>query len=1168
MASSPAPTSINIGDGQQFARQRREELAHLIVTAPHRALALAITDEVRATLPASIQEWLEHRIDARGDLEVLCALPDPSSSVPAPSVQRFAIIQGQRYRATVAGTRLGLSTRRNIRLQGIAIDGTIALSESSAEPTAQDESDIAATPAPAVPPDEAPRRRLILIRVDFSDLVGESFSTNRAVQLVRELHRFFQENSYGRAGFMEIGQGSTVTEVFRLPRTATSYGNGDDAVDLRTDARAAASEAGYDLSAYDNDIICLGSVPGFGWAGLGFVNSTGAWIRGTSSSGVTAHELGHNLGLNHANFWDTGGQTIIGPGSSIEYGDKFDTMGSAVGGRNHFNARSKRWLGWLQPGEFSVATTNGIYRIHAHDQTNAVNGSRGLQVFASARTNYWMEFRRQFTNNAWLMHGAGLRWTGRANEASLLLDATPGSAGEKDDTPILLGRTFSDRLAGIHLTPLRIGSGPPDWIEVAVYRGTFPLNRPPTASLNAPLLAGATSQSFLFEIIASDPDGDELAYFWEFGDNSPSENLRTLSHRWSTTGDYRVRCTVSDRKGGATRLSTTVRVGSPSTLRLSGRIFADGAPVSGVRVSVGQGRFDISDVNGAYQITGLSRGTYTATAIAEDGVRFEPLGFANPIQATTSLEDLHFVQSDVVATVPTTLIAAGSIWRYWDQGTAPLGNWKIAGFEDSAWNEGAAILGYGGDRETTVIGFGPQNNQKFVTAWFRREFVVDDPTRFAALKMELLRDDGAVLYLNGQEIIRDNMPAGTITATTLAASTIGGTDETTYFEHPLDHRRLVLGTNVLAAEVHQSSRSSSDTAFDLRLIADLAETVPDGIRLVRPFPDERFTAPARVVLSVATSELNGQRPARVTFQVDRQEIGGITQPPFVLSWNASRAGDHELTAVAEFPDGTVVTTDPVRIVILDPALTPLFVSRGSSWRYLESRETPPVSWNQSPFDDSDWPEGPARLGYGEDGEFTVLPLAAAATSKPITTWFRHRFDVRDAASVTNLIYRLQRDDGAAVYLNGVEQFRLGLRAGELSHTTTAQSDIREGAEQAFTERSLPPSALVEGPNTIAVEVHQFSATNTDLGFDLELAAQRAHPPVVPLLQWQVANGLLEISWSAAFSGWRLEIAPSIPFPVSWQAVTGAPKVSDDRITFTVPVQSTSSFFRLSSSTAQ
>jgi hypothetical protein len=141
-----------------------------------------------------------------------------------------------------------------------------------------------------------------------------------------------------------------MTRTLRMPKTSAAYGALDAAV-LRTDARAAATAAGFTLNSYQFDLICFTSVPNYSWAGLGYVGAPGSWIQGSfdSSGGVSVHELGHNFGLNHANFWDTAGANAIGrTGTDVEYGDSFDTMGNASAGRRHFNVRNKAALDWLR----------------------------------------------------------------------------------------------------------------------------------------------------------------------------------------------------------------------------------------------------------------------------------------------------------------------------------------------------------------------------------------------------------------------------------------------------------------------------------------------------------------------------------------------------------------------------------------------------------------------------------------------------------------------------------------------------------------------------------------------------------------------------------------------------------------------------------------------------
>ncbi len=164
------------------------------------------------------------------------------------------------------------------------------------------------------------------------------------------------------------------------------------------------------------------------------------------------------------------------------------------------------------------------------------------------------------------------------------------------------------------------------------------------------------------------------------------------------------------------------------------------------------------------------------------------------------------------------MIASNAVWRYWDKGGIATTSWRERLFDDSAWLSGPAELGYG-DAPTTTISFGPSGGNKYITSYFRKDFVVQDSRSFNRLKIDLLRDDGAVLYLNGTEILRHNMPAGTVTSNTLATAAVGGTEENTFFSFDLSSQPLISGTNVLAVEIHQSSGSSSDLSFNLAMSA-------------------------------------------------------------------------------------------------------------------------------------------------------------------------------------------------------------------------------------------------------------------------------------------------------------------------------------------------------------
>jgi hypothetical protein len=125
---------------------------------------------------------------------------------------------------------------------------------------------------------------------------------------------------------------------------------------------------------------------------------------------------------------------------------------------------------------------------------------------------------------------------------------------------------------------------------------------------------------------------------------------------------------------------------------------------------------------------------------------------------------LIFLTLSFLATNPvfgqTILVDSGSVWYYLDDGFNQDTAWKEPGFNHTTWASGPAQLGYGDGDEATVISYGPNPNNKYITYYFRHSFVVNNPSQYIGLLLKLLRDDGAVVYLNGVEIERSNMPVG------------------------------------------------------------------------------------------------------------------------------------------------------------------------------------------------------------------------------------------------------------------------------------------------------------------------------------------------------------------------------------------------------------------------
>jgi hypothetical protein len=173
----------------------------------------------------------------------------------------------------------------------------------------------------------------------------------------------------------------------------------------------------------------------------------------------------------------------------------------------------------------------------------------------------------------------------------------------------------------------------------------------------------------------------------------------------------------------------------------------------------------------------------------------------------------------VTAALPVTAfpITKLSTWKYLDDGSNQDTAWRAPNFNDGGWAFGPGKLGYS-DNAVTVLNYGPNAGAKYITYYFRKQFTVANVAALNdSLDLNLLRDDGAVIYINGVEVKRDNMPAGTIDYMTWAPAIVDNADETTYFPFVISKNCLVNGLNTIAVEIHQRDGTSSDLGFDMEL---------------------------------------------------------------------------------------------------------------------------------------------------------------------------------------------------------------------------------------------------------------------------------------------------------------------------------------------------------------
>ena len=121
-----------------------------------------------------------------------------------------------------------------------------------------------------------------------------------------------------------------------------------------------------------------------------------------------------------------------------------------------------------------------------------------------------------------------------------------------------------------------------------------------------------------------------------------------------------------------------------------------------------------------------------------------------------------------------------------------------------------------------TVGYGPRSSSKYTTTYFRRAFIVDEPSAYTRLVFQARRDDGIVIYLNGTEVFRNNMPKGTIAYSTRSSSS--GSSSSWYATNFLA-LPLLAQSNMVAVEIHQESAGSSDLFFDLEL-SGTGDTTP------------------------------------------------------------------------------------------------------------------------------------------------------------------------------------------------------------------------------------------------------------------------------------------------------------------------------------------------------
>lgn len=697
-----------LATGINLARARAQELLGLLQADPESFAHQAVPPSARARMPRPIQAYLEQTVSGRGFFGVYCVLPghveDELSHAQQPvGIRREVRLQGKQYEAFVYGNWRDQLTADNVDIEGIALDGAIAIGATPVPVGMSDSKDLVATA-----PSTSSANTLLYMIAQFSDETTDPITEASATPQMTVVSNFWVNNSGGTVWLHGLVNPKMPCDFvhIRLPQPK-SYGPtyNSNFGQLLSDARAAATALGYNYSSYNLDAVVTSS-QGFGYAGRSYIGGQGShWVVPYTTLRTVGHELGHNLGLWHANYWRTDSTHPFGQDSNpggyvadanngewVEYGHYFSVMSAQYGGewddptKPHYSVVEKAKLGWLSGTAMQYVSASGMFRLFRHDALTTAGTPRAIRIevpatdYTGKARRYWLQYRYAPWASAqnWYRNGLEIdvAQTSYGSDGSIQLDVTPFSSdqaspfynsssppgswwtidnSDKLDGALALGRTFEDAGAGVHITPIAAGNNGTgeEYLDVAINLGSFPGNRAPAIeALSASSTQVSSGQSVSFAVAASDPDGDALAYSWNFDDGqawtASGLNSPTANRSWSSAGQYRVLVTVSDLRGGSTTASTIVTVGAPAnTNQVWGRVLWAGHPVAGARVVTASGSSALqawTESDGSYALTDVPAGSYSITCSCV-GLTFTPQ-FANPVLVSRMVYGTDFYANE------------------------------------------------------------------------------------------------------------------------------------------------------------------------------------------------------------------------------------------------------------------------------------------------------------------------------------------------------------------------------------------------------------------------------------------------------------------------------------------------------------------------------------------
>lgn len=374
------------------------------------------------------------------------------------------------------------------------------------------------------------------------------------------------------------------------------------------------------------------------------------------------------------------------------------------------------------------------------------------------------------------------------------------------------------------------------------------------------------------------------------------------------------------------------------------------------------------------------------------------------------------------------LLSDTAVWKYRWAKEAPDPSWATPGYDDSQWEQGAAPIGYGAPQLSTVIDPSALLPRP-LTTYFRTTFTVEDPASISGIEVSYTADDGAVVYINGKEVQRT---------------------------------RIAEGAQVHHGHYAEASVSTAKARSQRASVTVASSQLTPGLNSIAVETHLNYRSSPSMTMQATVTKLDRAHALADADDADHDES---PSPNTAVPEGDERQSSESGTAGAE-----------------------IIISSGDEWAYSIAKGAPGADWT-SALDLQDWAHGKTPIGWGSTKVTT--PLSVPPDERSITQYFSRDIEIPSLTDSMVLTLNVVADDGAVVYVNGVEVGRKRMSDGSVQHSTYASAPISsEKAAEDLLRVEVPASLLHEGRNRISVEEHLNFRAAPSMTFDATATLSR------------------------------------------------------------------------------